>query len=143
MDYQAICAALEVPIAAKFAALAPNAKLYFDNILAVPPDAPGEYVHVNIVFARTTESALDSSLNYARGVVVFRLYAQKDAGGLRARQLAGVAKSVLDDLACTKKTASGVFLRTQNVIGPSFSMNNESPHFMARIEAGWQATNIA
>jgi hypothetical protein len=140
MDYQAICAALEVPISSAFISQAPNTQLYFDNIIAIPPDPDKEYAMINIAFGNTTESAINSLLDRARGIIVIRIYTPKDIGGLRARQLSAIAKSVLSDLGKTRKTATGIFIRTQNIMGPSFSMNNESPHFFARIEAAWHAT---
>lgn len=142
MNYQAICAAIETPFNNAFRGLNPAVKIYFDNVIAVPPDAPGEYVMVNITFGLTTRTSLTSSLDSARGAIVVRIFTAKNAGGLRSRQLSGVAKCVLDSLANTKKTSSGIFLRARDVSGPAFSMDNAEPHFMARLGATWEASDL-
>ena len=142
MDYQAICAAIEVPVYNAFTSLNPPINLYFDNITAVPPDPPGEYIRVNVSMGATTESTLQQSLDFVRGIIVFRFYTRKDTGPLRSRQLASVAKSVLDELSRSQKPDSGVFLRVQDVRGPTFPQNEELPHYFARMEASWHATQI-
>jgi hypothetical protein len=143
MNYQSICAALEIPFNNAFKALSPSVKIFFDNITPVSPDPPDEYIRINITFGLVTESTLDCSLDRARGAIIARIYTRKNAGGLRSRQLASVAKSVFDGLASTKKTTNGVFVRLQDMAGPTFSVNEKQPHFMARIEATWHATQIS
>lgn len=142
MDHQKICAAIEKPFNDAFKALTPPVKIYFDNVTAMPPDPPGEYVRVNITFGLTSEDGLECLLDRARGAIIIRIFTQKNAGGLRARQLSTTARAVLENMAKTKKTASGVFLRTRDVDGPSFFSDNEHPHFMARLEATWQASDL-
>jgi hypothetical protein len=142
MNHQKICAAIEKPFNTAFKALTPPVKIYFDNVVAMPPDAPGEYVMVNITFGMTSEDGLECLLDRARGAIIVRIFAPKNAGGLRARQLATTARTVLLNMAKTKKTVSGVFLRTRDISGPTFFSDNEQPHFMARIEASWQASDL-
>lgn len=143
MNYQAICAALEVPLNNAFALLSPPVKIFFDNLIVMPPDPPGEYVMVNITFGLTTETALEGSLDRARGAIIVRIYTRKGNGARRARQLAETASCVLKDLGSTKKPASGVFVRVHDISGPNFYMDNDQPQFMARLSASWNATNLA
>lgn len=142
MNYQAICAALETPLNSAFAALSPPVSIYFDNLIAMPPDPPGEYVMVNITFGLTSETALEESLDRARGAIIIRIFARKGNGGRRARQLAETASCVLKDLGSTKKPATGTFVRVRDISGPMFYMDQEQPHFMARMSASWDATNL-
>lgn len=140
MDYQAICASIEVPIYKAFSDLTPIVPVYFDNIIATDNDPPNEFAVVNITFGPTTESTIESSLDRARGAIISRIYVRKNAGGLRARQLSGVMTDVFRDLARTKKPGSGVFVRTSDISGPTFSMAESTPHFIAKIVATWHAT---
>lgn len=142
MNYQAICAAIEVPLNTAFGGLNPPVKIFFDNLIARPPDPPGEYVMVNITFGLTTESAIAKSYDFARGAVIVRVFTRKGNGGLRARQLSEVASCALKTLGESKKPATGVFLRIRNLKGPEFFMDEDQPHFLARITAGWDATNL-
>jgi hypothetical protein len=140
MNYQAICAALEAPLNNAFIALTPPVKVFFDNLIVVPPDPPGEYVRVNITFGLTSESTLTNSLDRARGAIIVRIFTEKGRGGRRARQLAGVASQVFNTLGATKRPATGTFVRVRDVSGPSFYMDETEPHFMARLAASWDAT---
>lgn len=142
MDYQKICAAIEKPLNTAFRALTPPVKIYFDNVIGMPPDAPGEYVMVNITFGMTSEDTLDCLLDRARGAIIVRIFTEKNAGGKRARELSATVRNVLENLAKTKKGVSGVFLKTRDVEGPTFFLDNAQPHFMARVEASWQATDL-
>lgn len=142
MNYQAICAAIEVPLNSAFGALTPPVKIFFDNLIARPPDPPGEYVMVNITFGLTTESAIAKSYDFARGAIIVRVFTRKGNGALRARQLSEIATCALKELGETKKPASGVFLRVRNLGGPQFYMDEDQPHFLARITAAWDATNL-
>jgi hypothetical protein len=142
MNHQKICAAIEKPFNTAFKGLTPPVKIYFDNVVAMPPDAPGEYVMVNITFGMTSEDTLDCLLDRARGAIIVRIFAKKNAGGKRARELATTARTVLKNLAKTKKGISGIFLRTRDVEGPTFFSDNAQPHFMARVEASWQASDL-
>jgi len=140
MNYQAICAALESPLNNAFIALTPPVKVFFDNLIVMPPDPPGEYVMVNITFGLTSESTLANSLDRARGAIIVRIFTEKGRGGRRARQLAGVASQVFTDLGATQRPASGTFVRVKDVSGPNFYMDEAQPHFMARLAASWDAT---
>lgn len=142
MNYQAICAALETPLNNAFAALSPPVKIFFDNLIVTPPDPPGEYVMVNITFGLTSETALEQSLDRARGAIIIRIFVRKGNGARRARQLAETASCALRALGATKKPASGVFVRVHDFSGPAFYMDEEQPHFMARLTASWDATNL-
>lgn len=142
MNYQAICAAIEVPVNAAVSQIQPAIKIYFDNIIAIPPDATGEYVMVKIMFGLVTESTLSEMLNRARGSLIIRIFTQKNAGARRARKISEAIVSALCQLGESQKNASGVFLRVRDIAGPAFFMDQEQPHFMAQIEASWDATNL-
>lgn len=142
MNYQAICAALEVPLNTAFAALSPPVKIFFDNLVVMSPDAPGEYVMVNITFGLTSETALEESLDRARGAIIIRVFVRKGNGARRGRQLSETASCVLRSLGPTKKSVSGAFVRVKDISGPAFYMDKEEPHFMARLTASWDATNL-
>jgi hypothetical protein len=141
MNYQAICAALEAPLNNAFIALTPPVKVFFDNLIVMPPDPPGEYVMVNITFGLTSESTLTNSLDRARGAIIVRIFTEKGRGGRRARQLAGVASQIFSILGATKRPATGTFVRVHDVSGPNFYMDEAQPHFMARLSATWDATS--
>jgi hypothetical protein len=141
VNYQAICAALETPLNNAFIALTPPVRVFFDNLIVIPPDPPGEYVRVNITFGLTSESTLVNSLDRARGAIIVRIFTEKGRGGKRARQLAGVVSQVFDILGATKRPATGTFVRVRDVSGPNFYMDETGPHFMARLSATWDATS--
>jgi hypothetical protein len=140
MNYQSIRAKLEAPLLTAFNSQIPSVPVYFDNITAVPPDPPNEYVRVNVTFGLTTESTLDGSLDYARGALIVRCFAPKSAGPARCQQLIQIAKQVLDTLNAANKTSTATYVRTGAITGPSFQTPNDSPHFVGRIDAGWQAS---
>lgn len=143
MNFQSIAAALETPINTALANATPPVKVFFDNIVPVAPDAPMEYVKVNISFGRISESTLDSTLQRARGAIIVRIYTMKDTGALRARQLSSLIQSVFCQINSVEKGATGIFLRISDIDGPMFYQGQQEPQFMARIEASWQASNIA
>lgn len=140
MNYQSIRAKLEAPLLTAFNSQVPSVPVYFDNITAVPPDPPNEYVRVNVTFGLTTESTLDGSLDYARGALIIRCFAPKSAGPARCQQLVQIAKQVLDTLNATNKTNVTTYVRTGSIVGPSFQTPNDSAHFIGRIDTGWQAS---
>lgn len=142
MNYQAICAAIELPLNNAFKGLTPVVKIFFDNLTIVPPDPQGEYVTVNITFGLVSESTLTENLDRARGTVIIRIFTPKNRGGKRARYLSGIASQVLSNLACTKKPATGTFVKVKQVSGPEFYPDLPEPHFMARIVASWDAVNL-
>ncbi len=72
MNYQSIRAAIEAPLLTAYNTQTPPIPVYFDNITAVPPDPPKEYVRINITFGLTTESTLDGSLDYASQINLAR-----------------------------------------------------------------------
>jgi len=120
--------------------LSPAVPVYFDNITAVPPNTTTEYVRVNVTFGLTNEPTLTSSVDYARGAVVIRVFTEKGQGPARNQTLITTAANVLETLNDTAKTNSGVFFRLSQLEGPTFSAEETSPHFMGRIEAGYKAT---
>ena len=140
MNYQAIRAAVENPLLTAFNDLSPAVPVYFDNITAVPPNTTTEYVRVNVTFGLTNEPTLTSSVDYARGAVVIRVFTEKGQGPARNQTLITTAANVLETLNETAKTNTGVFFRLSQLEGPTFSANETSPHFMGRIEAGYKAT---
>lgn len=140
MNYQAIRAAVENPLLTAFNDLSPAVPVYFDNITAVPPNTTTEYVRVNVTFGLTNEPTLTSSVDYARGAVIIRVFTEKGQGPARNQTLITTAANVLETLNETAKTNTGVFFRLGQIEGPTFSANETSPHFMGRIEAGYKAT---
>lgn len=140
MNYQSIRAKLEAPLLTAYNSQTPPIPVYFDNITAVPPDPPKEYVRINVTFGLTTESTLDKSLDYARGALIIRCFAPKSAGPARCQEMIRLAKEVIDTLNMTGKTAASTYVRTGAITGPSFQSPDNSPHFIGRIDTGWQAS---
>ena len=143
MNYQSIRAAVEKPLLDAFMALTPPVPVYFDNITAAPKNTTTEYVRVNVTFGLTTEPTLTSSLDYARGAVVIRVFSEKGRGPARNQTLMDTAVKVLAKLNDTAKTNSGVFFRVGQINGPVFSSTETSPHFASRIETGYKATVLS
>ena len=143
MDYQAIRAAVENPLLTAFNALSPAVPVYFDNITAAPPSTTTEYVRVNITFGITNEPTLTSSVDFARGAIVIRVFTEKGKGPARNQTLLTTAVDVLETLNETAKTGSGVFFRVTQIDGPTFSSENSTPHFISRIETGYRATVLS
>lgn len=140
MNYQSIRAKIEAPLLTAYNSQVPPIPVYFDNITAVPPDSPKEYVRVNITFGLTTEATLQGSLDYARGALIIRCFAPKNSGPARCQQMIALAKEVVDALNSTKKTSGSTYVRVGRITGPSFQAPENFPHFMGRIDAGWQAS---
>jgi hypothetical protein len=148
-NYQKIRAAIEAPLLTAFNNQTPPVPVYFDNVTAVPPDPPKEYVRINVTFGLMDEAALASNLDRPRGAIVIRCFAPKGGGPARCQELVAIAAGVLRSLSATTKTPSSVFVRVGSITGPSFygetvesieaSMTNQIPHFAAKISAGWQA----
>ena len=143
MNYQAIRAAIETPLLTAFNNLTPSVPVYFDNITAVPPNTTTEYVRVNVTFGITNEPTLTSSVDFARGAVVIRVFTEKGRGPARNQTLVTTAVNVLETLNDTAKTSSGVFFRVGQIDGPSFMSDETSPHFMSRIDTGYTATVLS
>jgi len=143
MNYQAIRAAIENPLLTAFNNLTPSVPVYFDNITAVPPNTTTEYVRVNVTFGITNEPTLTSSVDFARGAIVIRIFSEKGRGPARNQTLVTTAVDVLETLNNKAKTSSGVFFRVGEIEGPSFSSNETSPHFSSQIEAGYRATVLS
>lgn len=140
MNYQSIRAKIEGPLLTAYNSQVPAIPVYFDNITAVPPDPPSEYVRVNVTFGLTTESTLDGSLDHARGALIVRCFAPKSAGPARCQQLIQLAKETIDTINSTRKTSTSTYIRTGSITGPSFQSPDNSPHFIGKIETGWQAS---
>ena len=140
MNYQSIRAKIEAPLLSAYNSEVPSIPVYFDNITAVPPDPPKEYVRVNIIFGLTTESTLDGSLDYARGALIIRCFAPKGSGPARCQQMVALAKEVIDTLNSTRKTSTSTYVRLGQITGPSFQAPEDFTHFVGRIDAGWQAS---
>jgi len=143
MNYQKIRAAIESPLLTAFNNLTPSVPVYFDNITAVPPNTTTEYVRVNVTFGITNEPTLTSSVDFARGAIVIRIFSEKGRGPARNQTLVTTAVDVLETINETAKTSSGVFFRVGEIEGPSFSSNETSPHFSSQIEAGYRATVLS
>lgn len=148
MNYQAIRARFEAPIAAAFAALSPAVPVYFDNTSNIAVDSVDEYVHVNLQFGITNEPVLISSVDHARGVIVIRIYTPKDKGPARNQTLVTTAVNVFEAINDTPKPSTGVYARLGAITGPDFGLQTTdqqsrrsfTPFFVGRIEAGFQAT---
>ena len=148
-DYQKIRAAIEAPLLVAFNNQIPPVPVYFDNVTAVPPDAPKEYVRVNLTFGEMSESTLAMALDRPQGAIVIRCFAPKGGGAARCQELVCMAATVLKTLPATKRDSSEVFVRVRSMTGPTFagervesiesSMTNQVTHFMGKISAGWQA----
>ncbi len=140
MNYQSIRAKIEAPLLTAYNNQVPSVPVYFDNVTAVPPDPPKEYVRINIAFGLTTEATLDGSLDYARGVLIIRCYAPKSNGPARCQEMIALAKGVIDTLNSGGKQLDSTYVRVGQIRGPSFQTPVDSAHFLGRIEAGWQAS---
>ena len=143
MNYQAIRAAVENPILTAFTNLSPAVPVFFDNITAAPLGSVTEYVLVNIIFGITNETTLNSSVDNARGAIVIRVYSEKGKGPARSQTLITTAVGVLETLNDTAKTNSGVFFRTGDIEGPTFSTTEDPPLFEGRIETSYIATVLS
>ena len=143
MNYQAIRAAVENPILTAFTNLSPAVPVFFDNITAAPLGSVTEYVLVNIIFGITNETTLNSSVDNAKGSIVIRVYSEKGKGPARSQTLITTAVGVLETLNDTAKTNSGVFFRTGDIDGPTFSTTEDPPLFEGRIETSYIATVLS
>jgi hypothetical protein len=143
MNYQAIRAAVENPLLSAFNALVPPVPVFFDNITAAPANATTEHVRLNVTFGITNEPTLTSSVDNARGAIVIRIFTEKGRGPARNQILLTTAVNVLETLNNTAKTTSGVYFRVGEITGPVFSATEDSPLFMGRIEAPYQATVLS
>lgn len=140
MNYQSIRAKLEGPLLTAYNGEAPPVPVYFDNITFVPPDPPKEYVRINVTFGMMSECTLTSDFDFARGAIIIRCFTAKSNGPARCQQLISLAKQVIDTINSTAKIADTTYVRIKDIKGPSFTSNEEYPHFIGRIEAGWQAS---
>ena len=143
MNYQAIRESVENPILTAFTNLSPSVPVFFDNITAAPLGSVTEYVLVNIIFGITNETTLNSSVDNARGAIVIRVYSEKGKGPARSQTLITTAVGVLETLNDTAKTNSGVFFRTGDIDGPTFSTTENPPLFEGRIDTSYFATVIS
>ena len=143
MNYQSIRGAIENPLLTAFTNLSPAVPVFFDNITAAPLSSVTEYVRVNITFGITNEVTLNSSVDNAKGSIVIRVYSEKGKGPARSQTLITTAVGVLETLNDTAKTNSGVFFRTGNLEGPTFSTTEDPPLFEGRIDTSYFATVIS
>ena len=147
MNYQSVRTAIETPFQTNYGALSPAIPVFFDNFYNVLSDSVDEFIHVNIKFGLTTETALTSSHNHIRGIIIARICTEKNKGPARNQTLATTAFTTLNTLDNTAKSTSGVYLRMGQIDGPSFTTvegGQESrkglyPFFMSRIETNFQA----
>lgn len=155
MNYQAVRAVFETPLLTAYNNLTPAVPVYFDNVMNDGADSAEEFVHVNIQFGLTTELTLSDNPDRIRGVIVIRTYTPKGRGPARNQTLINVATTALQTINSTAKPASGVYVRTGSIDGPSFSPDFGgttpdqqsrrafTPFFISRIEAGFQAQVIS
>ncbi len=154
MNYQAIRAVFETPLLTAYNGLSPAVPVYFDNVMNDGADSAEEFVHINIQFGLTTELTLSDNPDRVRGVIVIRTYTPKGRGPARNQTLVDVATTALQTINTTAKPATGVYVRTGSIDGPSFSPDFGgttpdqqsrrafTPFFISRIEAGFQAQVI-
>ena len=143
MNYQSIRAAIENPILTAFTNLSPAVPVFFDNITAAPLSSVTEYVRVNVTFGITNETTLTSSVDNAQGAIIIRVYSEKGKGPARNQTLITTAVNAIETLNDTAKTNSGVFFRTGNLEGPTFSTTEDPPLFEGRIDTSYFATVIS
>ena len=140
MNYQSIRAKIEAPLLTTYNSQVPAIPVYFDNVTAVPPDPPSEYVRIYVGFGLTTAPTLSNTLDQARGILIVRCYAPKSAGPARCQEMIQLAKQVIDTVNSTAKTTTLTYVRIGAITGPSFQSPDDFPHFVGRIDAGWQAS---
>ena len=140
MNYQSIRAAIENPLLTAFTNLSPAVPVFFDNITAAPLSSVTEYVRVNVTFGITNETTLTSSVDNAQGAIIIRVYSEKGKGPARNQTLITTAVNAIETLNDTAKTNSGVFFRTGNLEGPTFSTTEDPPLFEGRIDTSYFAT---
>ena len=121
MNYQSVRTAIETPFQTNYGALSPAIPIFFDNFYNVLADSVDEFINVNIQFGLTTETALTSSHNHIRGIIVVRVCTEKNKGPARNQTLATTAFTTLNTLDNTAKSTSGVYLRMGQIDGPSFT----------------------
>jgi hypothetical protein len=155
MNYQAIRAVFETPLLTAYNNLSPAVPVYFDNVMNDGADSAEEFVDINIQFGLTTESALVTTLEHVRGIIVVRTYTPKGRGPARNQTLIDVATTTIQTINNTPKPATGIYVRTGPIEGPSFSPNFGgttpdqqsrrafTPFFISRIEAGFNAEVIS
>jgi len=143
MNYQSIRSSLENPLLTAFSGLSPSVPIFFDNIIAAPLGSVTEYVRVNITFGITNEVTLTSSVDTARGAIIIRVYSEKGKGPARNQTLVTTAVNVLETLNNTAKTNTGVYFKTGNIEGPTFSTTETPPLFEGRIETSYVATVLS
>ena len=147
MNYQSVRTAIETPFQTNYGALSPAIPIFFDNFYNVLADSVDEFINVNIQFGLTTETALTSSHNHVRGIIIVRVCTEKNKGPARNQTIATTAFTTLSTLDNTAKATSGVYVRTGQIDGPSFTSvegGQESrkglyPFFVSRIETNFQA----
>lgn len=143
MNYQAIRAAVENPLLTAFGALVPAVPVFFDNITAVPANTTTEYVRVNVTFGITNEPTLTSSVDNARGAIIIRIFTEKGKGPARNQTLLTTAVGVLETLNNSTKGTTGVYFKVGEINGPTFSVTEEAPHFVGRIDTSYVATVLS
>ena len=143
MNYQSIRGAIENPLLTAFTNLSPAVPVFFDNITAAPLSSVTEYVRVNVTFGITNETTLTSSVDNARGSVIIKIFTQKGEGPARNQTLITTAVNVIETLNDTAKTNSGVFFRTGDIDGPTFSTTEDPPLFEGRIDTSYIATVLS
>jgi len=137
MNYQAIRAAYEVPIATACAALSPAVPVFFDNLAASTLTSTSEYVMVNITFGLTTEVALKADFDYVRGAIICRVHTPKGKGSVRNQTIIAAITGAFQTLNATARAAgAGVYARVNQIDGPTFDAPADLPHYIGRFSCG-------
>ena len=86
---------------------------------------------------------MTSSVDNAQGAIIIRVYSEKGKGPARNQTLITTAVNVIETLNATAKTNSGVFFRTGDIEGPTFSTTEDPPLFEGRIDTSYIATVLS
>ena len=143
MNYQKIRAAVENPLLTAFGALSPAVPIYFDNVIADPPNSTSEFVQVNIDFGLTNDPTLIESVDNARGLITIQVFTEKGKGPSRNQTLMTTAVATLETLNSSQKTTTGVYMRLGSIERPDFSSTESNPLFKSEIDTSFVATVLS
>ena len=108
-----------------------------------PETAFEEHKTSDFVALRLHEFGIEVHRGLAGTGVVGTLEGKKGKGPARSQTLITTAVGVLETLNDTAKTNSGVFFRTGDIDGPTFSTTEDPPLFEGRIDTSYIATVLS
>lgn len=138
MNYQAIRSYFETPILTAYAALTPRLPVFVDNQEYDANTGLTEFALLRISFGLTTESALTSHLDWARGSLVLEIYNAKGIGPSRGQTLITTGINALTALT-DGEAVSGVRGTIGPITGPAFFALDGRPHYLTRMSTGFTA----